>query len=631
MPLLARHLACFYCGKRTKTSWTQGLRHFDCDKCAATNYLDDRGQVADPPATPTKPIFQPARAPTRATSPESDQSADSLFCSTCLTNQHLYTRNLAEYFPDESHPDYAKYEAGYDAYKKGLEKRYPQVCAECEPRALARMRQASYEAKSDHLRRMMDLTRRGLGWSAKVSTRRWLLLTLGCWMWWLSVLGQGLWHMAGAAQADDITEYDYAADQRGGWSRCMLQGANGWSVKGECQRQAVPFVDWSLIFALLSFWWNPKLKEKMRGPYVRLYGLKEHFWLQVVVISLRAAAWTLLRTSSPTSFPPHIYRALHAVMAVFILLTTITSLRVVQIDKRPRKLFDDNIQPLLSENERQQQQKPLTASQPASSGTFPLHMLDGNEPLTPPPDDDAMSEAGSISTESTFSYDSNRMDWEPTQRDARFELTINGARPSFASQQRGQAYQNTAPSALGGPSNRPSPFFGTLPANPKGISPKGRQIVRPVPFMPPSEEKKQNFFAQVMNEKTPAADRAGHEQKEFSLAKPRLPADFGGSQEPTGLEDLFDRVFVSEDPPEVRDAQGASNATARKDIIRKSTTIVWKTAFFCLIPLAIGMAATVLKVTGWFDGGDSAWPETLHRAPPIGSMQHDEKIMSVAY
>lgn len=476
------------------------------------------------------------------------------------------------------------------------------------------MKQASYAAKTDHLRRMMDMTKNGLGWRTKQWTWRWILLTLGCWTWWASVVLQAVWHAAGAAQADDITEYDFTNDERIGWRRCILPVQTGWMVKGECQAQFTSFVEWSLIAALLSFWWNPKLKEKMRGPYVRLTGLTDHFWFQALVITFRVVFWQLMRNSKPTSFPPQVYRANHAVMAVFMLFTTITSLRTVQVDKRPRKLFDDNIQPLISESERQQQDKPDFRPQSAHAGTFPLHKLDPknwlDEPLTPPPDEDTESEAGSITASTVTSIDSNRMDWEPTVSDSRFRLSVNRPNNSFAQQQREQPYQSqsTAPSALGGPSNRASPFFGTLPAQPKGITPKGRQVVRPAPFIAPNEEKKQNFFAQVMSNSVSgtAPNASAPARKEFSLERPRLPDNFARDQQDTGLEDLFDRVLVSEEPPEVRQTRGKVVEDQEAHLKRRNN--LRKRALICIIPLALGILAVYVKVTGLFDGQIWPWP-----------------------
>ena len=85
---------------------------------------------------------------------------DTIFCPTCLKNQHLFTKSLAQYFPDDpSDPEYPQLERNYYRYRKGLEQRYPQVCDECAEKVEHRIRQAGYTAKTDHLRRMMDLSR----------------------------------------------------------------------------------------------------------------------------------------------------------------------------------------------------------------------------------------------------------------------------------------------------------------------------------------------------------------------------------------------------------------------------------------------------------------------------------------
>ncbi|KAF7597463.1 hypothetical protein BBP40_003710 [Aspergillus hancockii] len=110
----------------------------------------------DPPAADTNPkVYGPGASnpPFEST----DFTGSSLFCAQCVRNQHLFTSALAAYFPPADDPSYGAYEQEYPNFRKNMEERYPQVCAKCEPRVKERIRQAGYEAKSDHLRRILSL------------------------------------------------------------------------------------------------------------------------------------------------------------------------------------------------------------------------------------------------------------------------------------------------------------------------------------------------------------------------------------------------------------------------------------------------------------------------------------------
>ena len=123
----------------------------------------------------------------------SSQDADSpIFCPTCLKNQHLYNASLAQYHieTDPAHPKYKEMERKYFEYRKNLEKRYPQVCEDCEPRVLERMKRAGRTAKTDYLRRLMDKSR------ARRSANRGNAITFSAslesiskFMWYMGLLG----------------------------------------------------------------------------------------------------------------------------------------------------------------------------------------------------------------------------------------------------------------------------------------------------------------------------------------------------------------------------------------------------------------------------------------------------------
>src|SRR4051812_22266979 len=151
MPVtLRRRLQCHYCGKRLNTASRIGNR-IKCDSCLADNFFDDDNNIVDVPAGV-------ASQPSRLSSLPEIESESSIFCRTCLTNQSFYVRALADYLPDEDDPRYKEFENALPTFKKELDLRYPRCCAQCEPRVQAQIQQANYNAKTDHLRRMMHRT-----------------------------------------------------------------------------------------------------------------------------------------------------------------------------------------------------------------------------------------------------------------------------------------------------------------------------------------------------------------------------------------------------------------------------------------------------------------------------------------
>ena len=105
------------------------------------------------------------------------------------------TSVLAQYeWPDEtSGPELAAAERKFWALRKDMENRYPQMCADCEPKVEKGLREASYTARTDHLRRMMDRTR-----TRQQETRRRGILDVfdiaGRWTWNLGFMLQFWWH-----------------------------------------------------------------------------------------------------------------------------------------------------------------------------------------------------------------------------------------------------------------------------------------------------------------------------------------------------------------------------------------------------------------------------------------------------
>ncbi|KAK5015655.1 hypothetical protein LTR16_003558, partial [Cryomyces antarcticus] len=155
-----------------------------------------------------------------------------IFCNTCIKNQHLLTQTLASYLPATTHSDYETFEAAYPHYRKSLEQRYPQICANCAPKAEDRIKAASYAAKTDHLRRMLDKTRNGGTESRDNSDWKRAGIMLSGWGWWSSILIQLVWHVFGVlAYPADIGLRPLDQMTVGG---CIAQGLLSRQCSPEC-------------------------------------------------------------------------------------------------------------------------------------------------------------------------------------------------------------------------------------------------------------------------------------------------------------------------------------------------------------------------------------------------------------
>jgi Ima1 N-terminal domain len=220
-----------------------------------------------------------------------------------LKNQNIYVTTLSTYFPDPSDPRYAEYEARFPEFKASLEKRYPQVCADCVSLVNNRLQSMSYLTRAENLRVTLDKTRRGLvprrrrGW-------RDLAIFLGSLAWFGSILCQFLWHLMG------VTLVQSAGDEQ--LPQCLLL-----LVKRTTNPACLAAVDHLLPLAhklgLASLWWNNRLLDSVHGAG-RLSKLNDYYFLQVVFLGIRFFAYRSI--GNMDEHGPS--EAAHAFMLVFI-------------------------------------------------------------------------------------------------------------------------------------------------------------------------------------------------------------------------------------------------------------------------------------------------------------------------
>ncbi|KAF2085945.1 hypothetical protein K490DRAFT_67232 [Saccharata proteae CBS 121410] len=602
MGLLSRKLTCFYCGTRSEQKQDGTVRQFYCKPCDSINYLDENGEITDPPASD---VPRPERfaKPLEPTSLDLTPAKSDLFCGTCLKNQHLYTQNLATYLPAPNDPLYAKRERDLPAYKKELERRYEQVCRNCAPRVQERIRKAGYAAKTDHLRRMMERMRSGATNRPRGPlTVKSIVVWFAGLAWWTSVLLHVGWHVLGALTAPETHEDRLEVYAPHGGA-CFVQAAMFREVEWECVTElGQKEMRTVMLLGLLSFWWNGNLAAKLAGAGGRLVRIHEHLIFQALLFAVRAASWWYLQSPEQSPLPMDQYKSAHLTMAVIILITAFVSTTIVKLDHTPRVSFTENYEPLhplppegqsrpttpgrkhnLYNNSNKSSTRaaqPFTTQSPSYLKPFPVNKL--AQPIHLPPQPSSYEPPSpTFSTTSTYTSttattarrpstyttttnasddDEEAMDWTPTRPATNlFSLESRSSPPP---QPRVQTRSMTAK----------SPFYGHLPAAPKHAAYRRVNPAQTAPlFRKAPEYKQKDFFGKMMGNQNRDGNTTpvyGGEDEDGAFGMGGMGAGLGGgtgrkgeiSLKPpqmrikeeagdTGLEGLFNAVFSIRDEP----------------------------------------------------------------------------------
>ncbi|RDA86173.1 hypothetical protein CP532_3023, partial [Ophiocordyceps camponoti-leonardi (nom. inval.)] len=276
--------------------------------------------ATDREATTTKLFTAPKPLPA--------STDNSIFCTTCLKNQYLLTSSLAQYLPDDpSDPDYAALERNYHRYRRGLEKRYPQVCDQCASRVEARLRQAGYAAKTDHLRRMMELGRGRK--TASANTALDWVDRLGGIVWTAGFVLQLLWHLVAVAPllrdaGDGLRDPDEAG---------LAVLATAWLGRLASVLPAADLlIRWSVAAAAVTAWWNPYFVQLFRGFTRHLSGFSQWYSFQGLFIVARLACWGLV---GDTGHSRQALLSLHMAMAAVMILIYYLAQRSMRVDTSP--------------------------------------------------------------------------------------------------------------------------------------------------------------------------------------------------------------------------------------------------------------------------------------------------------
>lgn len=502
---LSRKLSCFYCGSGSAQKFTGAPCVFQCRHCEATNHVNkvgqwrlqasslqangrQHGQPTEPPPPPTPGagsslrFGRPASPPRFSTDPPLPPPMV-IFCNDCQRNQLITRELLASYLPDERDPSYQACLAKYPSYQKELEERYPQCCARCAPAVRQQLQQTTKVAKSDHLRRIMERSRRlGLQWRTE-STLKTFVIRLGATLWWTSLVMSILWH-AFAINLSSPESLLFEEDEIVAQSLpekvafCAQQSYRYKQIPRSCLPDLQAWMPLALIIGLLSIWWNPLLRRSQlkRGGY--FVGLPTFYFLQLIALAFRWSAYSTLSVHHTFSsrLSSEQTKACHALVGVGLLMLTWLSHKAVRLEwKSPVsfRLQNKDLLPDIPELQQEATPTPALDSQPwnylkrGPPPRFPIEALapqssrpisrndqgntslfyNTNQPPTPPPEADVM-------------------DWSPEGRSHHTNFHPK-SHPGAVLQQHIPTY--------------PSPFHGTLPAAP--VAPAAR-LRNPNQFSP---------------------------------------------------------------------------------------------------------------------------------------------------
>lgn len=246
-----------------------------------------------------------------------------------MQNQHLFISSLAQYFPeDPEDPEYAVREKGYYKFYKGLMMRYPQCCADCEPKVREQLAKAAYTAKTDHLRRMLDRTAK-----IRVVTTNspvYYCQSMGRWLWSASLMFQLLWHVSLISQG-------LAAQSRRTNDRSWLMlSARVVALLAGFLPSPDQLLKWSFWTSALSIWWNPRWVDTFKSNTKHLVGISNYYYYQALIFALKLAATLLISPFSNLQGPGLAARlTAHGSMAAAMIYLYFSARGLIHVDHTP--------------------------------------------------------------------------------------------------------------------------------------------------------------------------------------------------------------------------------------------------------------------------------------------------------
>ncbi|KAI1750170.1 hypothetical protein F4782DRAFT_510194 [Xylaria castorea] len=590
-----RFLRCFYCGKRSNIQFN-AQKSFDCPNCDATNWLDSNGEITDPPVVAdgfersylqyATPRASGPRSPSPL-GPAADSTADDpVFCATCLRNQHMLSSSLAqfEWSDDSTSAEHSARERKYWALKKALEQRYPQVCEECLPKVNKKLNQASYTAKTDHLRRMMDRTR-----SQQAGGKRRGPLDaidfLGKMSWYTGFALQAVWHVT---MVFLLATESYASTRDGHWISVTLGAFHRMSAL--MLPYADRFMQWAINLGMCSFPWNPRFKQSIRGFTAHILGFRQWYTYQLLVLFVRFVALSIAQYSKAQRLPATTQLSAQFVMSLFMIYVYRTATKSIYTDTTPlfRQPAELTAGPRVESGGRSATKDPddlgsilddilhsPTAQQDQATRISPRHSTSltsglgsrrlgkGADRGSAVPIYPVTNGAMQISPkEPAVTHYDAEMDWSPSASQHRAFSSYNPYK-----------VKNTNPRFSDAPTEPKSgPIWYKVPPAPTNPAqrlrnPPMRPIIRESP-----KEKKESFFQSTGRQPLDFGSRPQENLAELHVAPPKFHAPQPKDDPRDGLSSMFAHSFSISPSPEDRGGRsmleiGTADLQRESDII----------------------------------------------------------------
>lgn len=189
-----------------------------------------------------------------------------------------------------------------------MEKRYPQVCANCAPLANNRIESMTYLARAENLKLTLERSRRGRSRKQSHLIRD-LVIRVGGLAWFGTILCQIMWHTLGILHQDPsqgIVPYP----------QCIYKSFQSKVTNLYCLDRTTSLIPTILVIGVLSSWWNPKLLKASRTAG-RLLKLRDYYAIQGLFIIARIGGYLML-TKRITRDSPEDHRRIHGFLLVFL-------------------------------------------------------------------------------------------------------------------------------------------------------------------------------------------------------------------------------------------------------------------------------------------------------------------------
>ncbi|KAK4611196.1 Integral inner nuclear membrane protein ima1 [Fulvia fulva] len=336
-------IRCHFC--TSKQPHSKSVREFQCSECEAVNYLDGKGNIVDTPSAVASRATSPPPTSSTQPPPETlDHQQNPAFCRTCLQNQHLYNETLANYLPEESHPQYKAFEAAIPEYKEELARRYPLVCKRCAPQAQSKINRADYYALTDNFARLAGATRSRRGRTVTRTRDNWgkksmrIIFNLIGLILWLSLAVQVIYHAYGilniffSTRTPESEFLDTSDFLRPSVQDCVQNAARLNSLS-KCYNYFSTLVPYALAVSVAGLWYNPGLKAWYHHTHrmEAVNGQKNFFMMQLLILAVRSWAWLILSNPSTTAeFHKEQLFAMHAFAIFFMFITPAVANRSIQ-------------------------------------------------------------------------------------------------------------------------------------------------------------------------------------------------------------------------------------------------------------------------------------------------------------